>query len=346
MSLRQSVPVTSVVVLNWHNEDATAKCISSVKRWRSPTAIEIIIVDNQSTPQSRERLRVLEGCKIVPLRQNCGFAGGMNAGAQRSRGEFIALLNNDLLVAEDWLEAGLAVMTDPSAGIVGGKSYCWDDANPLGDVRNAAFTLPRVDPDRGFTQLLSIEAPQCRVAALDGSNLLIRKAAWTALGGFDEDYFAYFEDTDLCARALAVGWRAVYSPEMTVWHRRNLSSDRVRIRRTFWASRNRLYHVAKHFPTDRWLRMVVSISAEYLLLGLTGRSTLSRKRNRATETLTWGARCAYIIAAIWGITRLRLLRRKRMDVIRAGQHSEDYQQQLRVLYTPPPISPFLLETSP
>ena len=183
MSIRPPVPVVSVIVLNWRNEDATAACISSIKRWRSPTAREIIIVDNESTAHSRERLRAIEDCEIVRLQHNRGFAGGMNAGAKRARGEYVALLNNDLSVAEDWLEAGLAVMTDPRVGIVGGKAYCWDASNPLGDIGNRAFTLPRVDPDRGFAQLLSVEAPQCRVAAVDGSNLLIRRCAWTVFGG-------------------------------------------------------------------------------------------------------------------------------------------------------------------
>lgn len=244
---RARTPLVSFVVLNWHNEASTRECVKTIEAQRSPASHEVIVVDNDSTPQSEGALR--EGpWQLVTLRGNRGFTGGMNAGAAVARGEFIALLNNDTRLADDWLERGMNVMNDTRVGIVGG--------------RDADTALPRIDP-AGFLQLVDADLPQASVAAIDGAHVLIRRSAWLELGGFDEDFFAYHEDLDLCARALARGWQVIYEPALRVFHERGTSSDRVRWRRVFWARRNRTIWLAKHFPAAAWREAVFEATLEY-----------------------------------------------------------------------------------
>ena len=120
------VLLASIVVLNWKDEVATARCVASVRQLEGVEDCEIIVVDNESTEASRRALAGLGDLRILPLDNNRGFAGGMNAALDIARGAHIALLNNDLVVDPAWLNEGLRVFRDPTAGIVGGASLEWD----------------------------------------------------------------------------------------------------------------------------------------------------------------------------------------------------------------------------
>ena len=316
------------MVLNWRNESATRACVNSIERQRGDAPFEIIVVDNDSTPDSR--LALADGpWEMVCLSGNRGFTGGMNAGAARAQGEFIALLNNDAWLAEDWLESALGAASDPRVGLVGGR--CVSESG--GD---ADSTLPRIDP-RGFSQLMATELPRCAVASVDGGHLFIRAAAWSQLDGFDDDFFAYYEESDLCARALALGWQVIYEPALRVWHRRGLSSDRVRWRRLYWARRNRTIWLAKHFPADAWREAVLAAALEYLAEAV---------RGEGVPNVPWRSRlmsrAASLAAGGWVLSHARWLGRKRRAAAVAGQHDPGYRRRLIELYEPAPFSPALL----
>ena len=95
--------------------------------------------------------------------------------------------------------------------------------------------------------------------------LLLRR-----LSGFDADYFAYYEDIDLCARSWALGYATVFNPAMRVWHRRGASSDRVPRQRAFWAARNQMVTVAKHFPNHAWRKTVLQLAWDHFLGSVLG----------------------------------------------------------------------------
>lgn len=314
-------PVTaSFVILNWRREEETLACAETALAQDAGVATEIVIVDNESTPESRRRLAGGPG-RLVTLERNMGFTGGMNAGAAAAHGAFVALLNNDLRLPSGWLRQGLAVMTDPKVAVLGGRSLSTGSGG-RGD------TVPRIDPDAGFAHLLDVEVRAADVASVDGGHLLVRRTAWDALGGFDDDFFAYHEDVDLCARALAAGWTVRYEPALAVWHPRGSSSDRVALRRSYWAKRNRLVLIAKHFPAGRWRRMTAAAAAEYLSIAARGGRPVRE-------------RLGAVWAVAWWLTHLRHLGRKRRDAIAAGHHDEAYADRLRHLYTPAPVAPAL-----
>jgi GT2 family glycosyltransferase len=321
-----SEPLVSFVVLNWRGEEATRRCVESVLAQPGGAHREVIVVDNESSAESR--LRLGDGpWRLVPLEGNRGFTGGMNAGAAAARGEYVALLNNDLQLPPEWLELALAAMDDPRVGIVGGRA-------------EDGYTLSRIDPERGFSQMLKVEAPRAHVATVNGSHLFVRRAAFEQLGGFDDDFFAYIEEDDLCARALAAGWRVLYEPALRVLHERGLSSDRVPIRRAYWAKRNRLVFIAKHFPDSSWRRLARGAAAEYMSDALVGRSGGLRGA-RGRPRLPAGERLGSLLAALWWATHGWRLRRKRRLAIEAGQHDEGYAGFVRELYWPPPLGPAL-----
>jgi len=274
--------------------------------------IEIIVVDNETNLGSREALA--DGpWRLICLDHNEGFAGGMNAGASTARGAYLALLNNDLILEPDWLEHALDASADDAVGIVGGR----DDHS----------ALPIIDPSGSFW-LSNVETPCCSVAAVDGGQLFIKSTLWKQLGGFDEDFFAYHEDLDLCARALALGWRVVYDPDLRAVHQRGLSSNRVRWKRAFWARRNRLIWLTKHFPAGAWRRAVGLAMLEYarqVVFGLPGKPALSRE---STE-----ARGGSFATLVWVVLNARWLARKRRGNVDSHQYDEGYQDFLRATYS-------------
>jgi GT2 family glycosyltransferase len=322
-------PRISFIVLNWRNAPATRACLASIDGQLESAGQEIILVDNDSTPASRAALA--DGpWTLVCLEGNHGFTGGMNAGAAHARGDFIALVNNDARLGSDWSTRALAAAAPPNVGIVGGRSLSEDP-------RDTGSTLPRIDP-RGLSQLLSVDIRRSDVAAVDGGHLLIRAAAWRDVGGLDNDFFAYYEELDLCARTLARGWRVVYDPSVRVWHQRGLSSDRVRWRRRYWARRNRTIWLAEHFPAGEWRSAVLAAALEYLTAALCGEVEVEAPlRARLT------ARSASFAAFCWVVSHGRWLHGKRRATIARGLHDPGYRRRLEQLYEPSPFAPGLLD---
>ena len=340
------MPIASLVVLNWHNEKATALCGASLCKLEGADECEIVVVDNESTTSSREALARLDRVTLVPLATNRGFAGGMNAGIAAARGEFVGLFNNDLVVEPGWLRKGLRALEDPKVGIVGGPQFAWDGEGPsasgAAELREApentsdpGLAMVHVDPERGFAVLGPAPADRRLVAGVDGCNLLARAGLLRRLGGFDPDYFAYGEDVDLCARAWALGYDTMLEPAMKVWHRRGASSDRVARQRAFWAARNQVTTVAKHFKETSWRHTAALVAVQHLSDALVGHP--GGIRSESAVRLSHDERVGRVQAALWTLSHARWLAAKRAATIAAGQHDEGYTEHLRSLVPSAPL---------
>ncbi len=310
-------PLISYVVVNWRDAGATTACVASIRAQEGLDApAEVVVVDNASTPASRDALAAL-GVRLVPSRSNTGFAGGANLGIAAARGGLVAVVNNDAVLDRGWTAAGLAVMeAEPDVAIVGGADLAWPDGGPL-------MGPPRIDPDGGFAEASARERPRGDVLALHGSNLLARADVLRRLRGFDPSFFAYYEDTDLCARVWALGLRVVYEPAMWVRHRRNLTSDRIPFRKHYLADRNHLRLVAKHFPAEDWREAVRRAAVHHLVTGAGGRVSGTDRRVRGTR------RRAHLAAGLWGLSGGVRLARARARTIQRGEHYAGFVDHAR-----------------
>ncbi len=192
-------------------------------------AYEIILVDDGSTDGTREWLASLSDppFRIILNEQNSGYAVANNRGAAVARGEFLALLNNDLVLTPRWLEPMLAIFEhEPAAGLVGNVQY---------DVRTGSLDhigvfidhkgKPQHDrtPPLGFRPRIR----DWRVAdAVTGACLLIRRTLWQQLGGFDQRYINGCEDVDLCIRARIAGHINAVALRSAVFHHISASPGR------------------------------------------------------------------------------------------------------------------------
>jgi GT2 family glycosyltransferase len=221
---------------------------------------------------------------------------------------------------------------------VSGKSYLWDEDHPVLEVTANPWACPVIHPGRGWWKMLATEVPEQHVAAVDGSDLLVRTSVLKQLGGFDDAFFAFYEEGDLCARVLALGYEIVFIPSMESWHRRGHSAQRIPFKTVYLAQRNRLTFIAKHWPNSRWLVLAVSVSIEYLLRGLLGRTTL-RPNNDPPDELA--VRLPVFLAGLWGLLHLGTLRARRKRTEQSGQHDEHYIDRLAEIYSVPPFAPYL-----
>jgi GT2 family glycosyltransferase len=199
----------------------------------SGLAYEIIFVDDGSTDGTREWLATLTDppFRVVLNEKNLGYAGANNRGAALARGELLALLNNDLVLLPRWLELMLAAHRSlgPLAGLVGNVQITVAD----GTVDHAGVFIshkgkPEHDQARPiFSPWLR---PIRRVAALTGACMLLSRALWEQLGGFDESYVNGCEDIDLCLRAAAAGRINAVALRSVVRHHVSSSRRRVSLR--------------------------------------------------------------------------------------------------------------------
>jgi len=323
------------VVLNWKAEAMTALCIQSIRLLGSSDECPVVIVDNESTDRSYSALLDLSPAAIIRHRANVGFAAGCNSALPAVHTDYVAFVNNDCLLPEDWLVTTIRHFEDPAVGLVGGGEHLWrteqDLARQSEPVESPFLSVLELNFGNGSCHALRSQLPAGPVGSLMGSNLLARTSLIRELGGFDKDFFAYWEDTDLCARVMARGFSLVYEPRASIQHRRHYSSDRMPTRKEYLLRRNQMIFIAKHFPDRNWLFLVVRLSFEDMWFGLLGRKRGLRRPTQSASEMSAHERVAHVQVALWGFTHLPFLVRKRRSNKRRGEYSSDFPERVRNL---------------
>ena len=200
MAKAKTYPLISITMLNWNGFEDTKNCLESLRKSTYPN-YEIIIIDNGSSDGSKEWLRAQKDLVLVDLEKNYGVTGGHIRGYEVAKGEFIANLNNDTLVDPDWLWSLYRPMeVDKKIAVTGGKAYEWNDTNPAYDETNCYFTYQVLDLYGGYAHTMRIGQKQASINSISTVGALIRRSAIEKVGYFDDDYFAYYDETDLFSR--------------------------------------------------------------------------------------------------------------------------------------------------
>lgn len=255
---------TSVVVPTFNARRWLPGLLESLSAQTAPAA-EVIVVDNGSADGT---LQWLAGrhpeVRVLALGANTGFAHAANRGIAAAAGEWVALVNPDVVLAEDWLERMAArLQSDPGVAAVACKMLALGDPRTVydaGDVlrRDGAC----VQRGRGYRDDGRFDVPGEVFGACAGA-AVYRRSAVTAVGGFDERYVIYLEDADLALALRAAGWRCAYEP--VVAHHAGEGSETRPGAHQRWVARNTLLLVAKWFPL-RWLPQVAYRQAALLAL--------------------------------------------------------------------------------
>lgn len=190
-------------------------------------ALEIVVVDNGSTDDTVAWLAERHPrVQVLRLKSNEGFARPNNlAAALVPDADYLALLNNDMKVTPEWLREALAGFTEPDIACVATRILNWDGTKV--DYAGAGMTFDGfgLQPEYG-ADASRVRGERGPVLFACGGAMVIRRQVFVELGGFDEAFFAYFEDVDLGWRLWSAGYRVMYRPEAVVRHVHNGTSAR------------------------------------------------------------------------------------------------------------------------
>ncbi len=264
---------------------------------------EVVLVDNGSADDTPRVLpREFPAITYVRSEKNLGFAAANNLGARKAQGEFLLLLNSDARLKPDTLAQAVEWMREhPKCGVAGVQLL-----NPDGSRQNSIANSPslatellnksllrRLFPGRFPGKERPCLAP-IEVESVIGAFMLIRHSVWEALGGLDERYFFFLEETDFCLQARRQGWQVFHLPQAQAWHEQGKSATPMgaAARIEYW--RSRYAYFEKNCTRLTFLllraglraRLLVDWLASSLLLILTfGRSPRWQHRYELTTTL-------------------------------------------------------------
>lgn len=214
--------------------------------------VELIVVDNASHDDAVAVAASFEPAHLIRNQDNRGFAGANNQGLEVATGDYVALVNNDAVIAADWLARHVDFLEQhPQAAAVGGKLHLWDDDHRLGDSSSDYYGYATVDSCTAATRTELNPPDDVReVATLSGAAVVIRRTAIDDVGPpfLEPEFFTYYEETDFFARALRRGWRLYYTGLPAAWHRVRASTAKEPYRYFYYMERNRLLFAYRHWP--------------------------------------------------------------------------------------------------
>lgn len=280
----------AVIILHFFQKDLTGRCLESAGQLKTrkgniSVKIKIFVVDNNPREDLTILMKKYPKSVLLKTSENLGFAGGNNFGireALKDRPDFILIVNNDTVLERNLLiNLCREAEQNPAAGILGPKIYFYPGREfHYGDYgknergRVIWYAGGRIDWN-------NVYASHCGVDELDrgqfdhggetdfvsGCAMMVRRQVFEKIGLFDEQYFLYLEDVDLCWRAKRAGFLVVFAPSGSLWHVNAASSAVGGDLQDYYLTRNRMYFGMKFAP---W-RTKLALVRESLRLLVNGR---------------------------------------------------------------------------
>ncbi|NEX15352.1 MAG: glycosyltransferase family 2 protein [Halochromatium sp.] len=268
----------SVIIVSFNTRDLLRDCLQTLLRHQGGLRLQTIVVDNASEDGSAEMVAA-EFPEVLLIRSpvNLGFGRANNRGFEQARGRYVVLLNSDAFIDEDTLQHSVARMdAEPDVGLASGRLVGregeWQpSARMFPSLLNEFLTLSglsaRWPKSRFFGRVDRTWADPLAPADVDwvpGAYSIIRASVLEQIGHFDERFFLYFEEVDLCRRIKAAGYRIAYWPEIQVVHIGGESSRTIKrltfsgfgSQLTLWRMRSQaLYHRKHQGLLGAWLSM-------------------------------------------------------------------------------------------
>ena len=247
------MPLVYAIILNWNRAKDTICCLNSLATQTYPN-LKLVVAENGSTDDSISLISTaFPDVVLLKNPANLGFAAGMNAGikfALQANADFVFILNNDTVLAPETVSQ-LVAYTDQNTGLVAPIIYYDSDPQRIWSLggRINPWTLEVTHYSRNIID--TGQLPACITQDfVPGCAMLLSRTALERVGLFDEDFFMYYEDSDLCLRLRAEGFNILSVANAPMWHKVALSSgggDSPNER--YWMARSSLRFFAKH---ARW----------------------------------------------------------------------------------------------
>lgn len=277
MALKE--PDVSVIIVTYNSAQVIIACIDSIINNSQDVEVEILIIDNGSTDSTREIItHHYPNIILISGHGNPGFAAGNNIGLQAAQGRHFLILNPDTEVSS----GALRTLTDyadlhPKAGMIAPNLV-----NPDGTLQHSTFRFPNLaQAFFGFFEKLvpidstlngryppeAYEKERC-VEHILGAAIFVQRVLWNQIGGMDENYQLYFEETDWCYRARKQEWNLHYLPSAKIMHRgaHSTISNPERNSVLFAQSQSRFYRSNLGIFSYLMLKLITIIGLEYWVI--------------------------------------------------------------------------------
>jgi len=250
---------TSALIVGFHTYDEIGRCLASIEAHEPD--LEVIVVDHDADQVRGQELAAAHPhIKYEPRAENRGFAAGINRAARHATTPLLLILNPDVEFREPIVAPLVACLgAHPETAIVGGlvreaDGQVQPSARRFPDLSTAfggrTSWLTKVLPGNPLTQRnlasTNVHSGCTEVDWVTGAFMMVRREVFESLGGFDERFFMYWEDSDFCLRALQAGWKTMYEPRAEVVHLTGRASHHAPLRSLIAFHRSVFHHYWKH----------------------------------------------------------------------------------------------------
>jgi N-acetylglucosaminyl-diphospho-decaprenol L-rhamnosyltransferase len=319
--------VLSVLVVNYNGRHLLDDCLRSLAA-NVTVPYEVVVVDNASGDGSAAHLAQHHpGVKLVAHDRNAGFAGGNNLAARHARGRYLLLLNTDTVVQNSIDPLVTLLEREPALGALGCRLVYADGrqqesiGHEPGPLRLALSWLPLGPLLPGWPLMrrtVPATSPRYRAEAhgvdwISGAFLLTPRALWERMGGLDERYFMYLEDTDYCRRVRDAGHRIGYSPACTTVHLEGAGRPWIGERAVLDTTASYLRYCEKHRGSAAVVLLALLLPPVFLLrsAALLGAACVGRDRFGKAKARAFARAALQLLGAVTAA------RRGRIETVRA-----------------------------
>lgn len=275
-------PFISIIYAYYNTPSEILRSIRSIDKAVRVISYEIIIVDNFSSKRLPKTLRYARSIKLLRNSTNLGYGTALNRGVKKAKGKYLLLVNPDTEFTNKSIESLFSrILRDETIGVIGPqminqKKVILQSYNSYPFLPDALVVFSFVNklwPNNYFSKkywLYNLDiTKESEVGFVGGACMMVRKSVFEKVGGFDEQFFLYFEEIDFCYRINSLGYKILYYPNSKIIHLVGRSTrDKFFIRKTFENSRFRFfrkYHGLFFAALGELILRVLNISAKDLM---------------------------------------------------------------------------------
>jgi GT2 family glycosyltransferase len=252
-------PDVSVIIVNYNGEIYVDRCLDALRATTYPN-FEIVVIDNNSTDQSSDLIKTkYPYVKLIKLKKNLGFAVANNLAAKEAEGSFYIFLNNDTIVTKTWLsELMNAIIESHDKDVAIAQSHL---VRHDGEIDSSGDYIDKFG--RPYSSKLRNPPDRRLIMSARAASMIIKKEVFWKLGGFEEMFFASFEDVHLGWKAWIAGYKIILASRSIVYHFTGQTVKRFKSRIDFHSMKNQACIILLNFEFPLSIKNLLSLVPLY-----------------------------------------------------------------------------------
>jgi len=253
------IPV-SIIIVNYNGKVYLDRCLDSLKWTTHYSGLEVLVIDNNSDDDSVNLVREkYPDVKVLELRENVGFARANNLAAKEAKGDLYVFLNNDTIVTKSWLSELVKAVTENEKEVAIAQSLLLLGQD--GEIDSSGDFIDKFG--RAYSSKLSNVPDGREILSARAASMVIRKEVFWKLGGFEEDFFASFEDVHLGWKAWIAGYKVILASNSVVYHFAGQTVKNLKTELNFHSMKNQVCIILLNFEFPLSIKNLFSLLPLY-----------------------------------------------------------------------------------